>query len=107
MSDEALAQRWRGLERELAATGNTLTAWELTERFYAVREQRDALLRSCLELLDLAAHDPSEIGGVEKLIRDRAFAAVAKARGDGEPATPADAPDWDVLLSPEMGEAGA
>lgn len=44
------------------------------------------LLAACEELLDLADCDPTEIGGVEKLIKDRARAAVAKAKGatDGE-----------------------
>jgi hypothetical protein len=39
------------------------------------------LLAACKELLDLADCDPREVGGVEKLVKDRARAALAKAEG--------------------------
>ena len=47
------AGRWRELSSQLAATGNTLTADELTDRCYAVRAQRDRLLRACEMMLVL------------------------------------------------------
>lgn len=37
------AAKWRKLVVELGASGNTLTADELTERFYALRAERDRL----------------------------------------------------------------
>lgn len=40
------------------------------------------LLAACEALLHLAGCDPREIGGVEKLVRDRARAAIARAKGE-------------------------
>ena len=41
------------------------------------------LVAACEGLLDLSDCDPKEIGGVEKLAKDRARAVLAKFRGEG------------------------